>query len=233
LYQRFAVKEMTLMEKNSNAISPNVAILAVVLTFVLLQFLGTIFFILFDRAFALVAGELLLIVVPLSYMLYKRVNVREYIKLEMRPKAILLGVSLGILLFLVDLVVSTTLVSILGTSAIIEESNRLLLEISSSRQGLLLLIVALSLAGVCEEFTFRGFLQTAINSRYSFGVALLVSSAAFGFFHFDPQAVYTVSAFLLGLLLGYIYHHWHSYVITAVAHATLNLVVLTIIVLFM
>lgn len=221
------------MEKNSNAISPNMAILAVVLTFVLFLFLGTIFVILFEDAFALVVGELLLIVVPLSYMLYKRVNVREYIKLEMRPKAILLGVSLGILLFLVDLVVSTTLVSVLGTSAAIEESNKLLLDISSSLQGVLLLIVALSLAGVCEEFTFRGFLQTAINSRYSFGVALLVSSAAFGFFHFDPQAVYTVSAFLLGLLLGYIYHHWQSYVITAVAHATLNLVVLTISILFM
>lgn len=221
------------MKEEGIVISPLAAIMAVLATFIVFLFLGAVFFILLGDVFVMVFGELLLIVVPLGYMLYKGIDIKKYIGLEVKPRTVLLGVVLGILLFFFDLVISTTLVSIFGMSEAIEEANNLILNMSSSPQGLFSLIVALSLAGICEEFTFRGFLQTAINSRYSFGVALLISSLAFGLIHFDPQAVYTTSAFLLGLFLGYIYHHWRSYLIPAVAHATLNLVVLTVSVLLM
>jgi membrane protease YdiL (CAAX protease family) len=43
--------------------------------------------------------------------------------------------------------------------------------------------------------------------------------------------VYLLSTFLVGLVLGYIYHRYNSYITCAVAHSTLNLIVLTIIVL--
>ena len=215
------------MEENSIAISPLVAILAVVATFFLSLSLGAASFILFGYSFALIFGELLLIVVPLGYMLYRRVNVGSYIRMKVTPRTILLGLAFGAFLFLFDLVVAAALTSVFGVSEVVEETNELFVNMSESLQGLLSLIVALSLAGVCEEFTFRGFLQTAVNSRYSSGVALLVSSTVFALFHFDPQAVYTLSAFLMGLALGYIYYRWRSYVVSAVAHATLNLIVLT------
>jgi len=214
----------------SSVISPLEAVLAVVATFTLSLFLGAAFYNLFGYSFALISVELLLIVVPLGYMLYKRVNVGSYIKLEVKPTTILWGVALGGFLFLFNLVVSNILVSVFGVSEVMEESNTLIVDLSSSPQGLLSVIIALSLAGVCEEFTFRGFLQTAISSRYSPRVALLVSSIAFALLlHFDPQAVYTLSAFLIGVMLGYIYYRWRSYVVPAVAHATQNLIVLTII----
>jgi len=214
----------------SSVISPLEAVLAVVATFTLSLFLGAAFYTLFGYSFALISVELLLIVVPLGYMLYRRVNVGSYIKLEVKPTTILWGVALGGFLFLFNLVVSNILVSVFGVSEVMEESNTLIADLSSSPQGLLSVIIALSLAGVCEEFTFRGFLQTAINSRYSPRVALLVSSIAFALLlHFDPQAVYTLSAFLIGVMLGYIYYRWRSYVVPAVAHATQNLIVLTII----
>jgi membrane protease YdiL (CAAX protease family) len=219
------------MEENSSVISPLAAILAVVATFFLSLFLGAAFFILFGYSFVLISGEILLIVVPLGYMLCRRVNVRSYIRLEVKPRNVLWGLVFGAFLFLFDLVVVAALTSVFGVSEVVEETNELFLNMSGSLQGLLSLIVALSLAGVCEEFTFRGFLQNAINSRYSPKVALLVSSIVFAFFHFDPQAVYTLSAFLMGLVLGYIYYRWRSYVVSAVAHATLNLIVLTIILL--
>jgi len=217
------------MKENSGVISPLAAILVIVATFLLSLFLGAAFLILFGYPFALISGEILLIVVPLGYMLYRQVDVGSYIRLEVKPRTILLGLAFGAFLFLFDLVVVAALTSIFGVSEVVEETNELFLNMSGSLQGLLSLIVALSLAGVCEEFTFRGFLQTAINSRYSSRVALLVSSIVFGLFHFDPQAIYTLSAFLMGLMLGYIYYRWRSYVVSAVAHATLNLIVLTII----
>jgi len=204
------------------------AIIAVVATFILFLFVGAALVVLFGYAIGMMFGELLLIVVPLGYMLYKGVDVQRYIGLEMKPKTILVGAASGVFLLFFSLFISTVLVSVFGVSEAVEETNKLVVDMSSSLEGLLSVIVSLSLAGVCEEFTFRGFLQTAINSRYSLGPALLVSSLAFGLFHFDPQGVYIISAFLMGLLLGYIYHRWHSYVVPAVAHATLNLVTLTI-----
>lgn len=216
------------MEESRRSISPLAAILAVIATFVLSLFLEVAVFILFGYAVALISGELFLIIIPLGYMLYKRVDVENYVGLKVELKPILLGIAFGLFLLLFNLIVSTILVSIFGVSEAVEESNELLLDMSSSPKGLLSAIVALSLAGLCEEFTFRGFLQTAVNSKYSLGVALFVSSIVFGFFHFDPQGVYTISAFLMGLVLGYIYYRWHSYVISAVAHSTLNLVILAL-----
>ncbi len=217
------------MEETSSAISPLAAILAVIASFFLSLFLGSAFFVLFGYSFALVSVELLLIVVPLGYMLYKKVDVGSYIRLEVTPRTILLGLAFGAFLFLFNLVVGAVLTSVFGVSEVVEESNEVLLNMSGSLQGMLSVIVALSLAGICEEFTFRGFLQTAINSRYPSGIALLVSSIGFALIHFDPQAVYTLAAFSMGLVLGYIYHHWRSYVVSAVAHSALNLIVLTII----
>jgi len=217
------------MDENGRTISPLAAILAVIATFVLSLFLGAMILILFGYPFAMISVELLLIVVPLGYMLHRRVDVRSYIGLRMKPRTVLLGVTLGGFLFLFNLVVSNILVSVFGVSEVIEESNTLIVNLSSSPQGLLSVIIALSLAGTCEEFTFRGFLQTAINSRFSSSVALLVSSIAFALLlHFDPQGVYTISAFLIGVMLGYIYYRCRSYIVPAVAHTTQNLIVLII-----
>jgi len=93
----------------------------------------------------------------------------------------------------------------------------------------------LALAGICEEFAFRGFLQTSIfkstsatkSSTYAFVIAVLISAGVFGIFHFDPQAVYTIAAFITGLALGYIYHRW-NYTTSAMAHASMNLIVLAL-----
>jgi membrane protease YdiL (CAAX protease family) len=213
------------------AISPGWAILTVVVVFVLSIFLGAFFFRFFGVGLALVFGEMFIALIPFGYMLYKRIDIKRYIGFEVKLKYILLGISFGAFLLLFNVVVNGILVSIFGTSEAVQESNALILNTSNSAEGLILVVAALSLAGICEEFTFRGFLQTSINSKYSLVVALVVSSLAFGFFHFDPQAVYTVSAFLMGLLLGFIYHHWHSYVVSATAHATMNLIVLAVLLL--
>lgn len=217
--------------KESGTISPLAAILAVVASFFLVMFLGAAIFILVGYPIAQIFVELLVLVIPLGYMLYKRVNIRSFIGFDTKPRSILLGAGFGAVLFSFDVFITITLTLIFGTSTAVQESNDLMIGASESSQGLILVIVSLLLAGICEEFTFRGFLQTAINGKYSFGTALLVSSVAFGFFHFDPQAVYTISAFLIGLLFGYIYHHWHSYVANAAAHATVDLITVALLVL--
>jgi len=202
------------------------AVLVIAVTFVLILLLGSLFLIVLGSGPALILSELLILIIPLGYMLVKRVNIKRYVGLDVNPKLVMLGLASGALLLFVDIIVSVVLTSIFGVSQAIEESNAMITELSSSTPGLITVIVALSLAGVCEEFAFRGFLQSTLTRRYSFIPAVIISALAFGFFHLDIQLVYILSALVAGLVLGYIYHRWNSYVVAAIAHSTVNLVVL-------
>jgi membrane protease YdiL (CAAX protease family) len=204
------------------------AILVMVVTFVLVLFLGGFFFIALGSGPALVLSELLILIVPLGYMLAKHVDIKRYVGLDVNLKLIILGLASGGLLLFVDIIVSAVLTAIFGVSQAVEESNTIITDLSSSTSGLIAVVASLSLAGVCEEFTFRGFLQSTLTRRYSFIPAVIISAFTFGLFHFDPQLVYILSALTAGLVLGYVYHRWNSYVVSAIAHSTVNLVVLAV-----
>jgi len=213
---------------NQNVISPLAAILAVIASFFLILFGGAASLILLGYGPASIIIELLVILVPLGYMLLKHVDIKSYVGIEIKRGTIVRGIAFGGVLLLLDLVVAGALTTIFGPSQAVEDSNKLIMDLSSSFLGLLYVTVGLFLAGVCEEFTFRAFLLNSINRRYSFVPALIISSLAFGLFHFDPQIVYTIATFSLGLVLGYVYYRYKSYVTCAVAHSTLNLIVLAI-----
>ena len=202
------------------------AVLVIVVTFFLVLFLGFIFSYTLGDGAALVLSELLILIVPLGYMLLKHVDIKRYVGLDVSPKLVVLGFAAGALLLFVDIIVSAVLTSIFGVSEAIEQSNTIITDLSSTTWGLIAVITALALAGVCEEFAFRGFLQSTLTRRYSFIPAVIISAFVFGLFHFDPQLVYILSALTAGLVLGYVYHRWNSYVVSAIAHSTVNLVVL-------
>jgi len=204
------------------------AILVIVVTFALLLFLGSLFYLVLDDGLALVLSELIILIVPLGYLIVKRVNIKRYVGLDVNPKLVMLGFASGALLLCVDIIVSVALTSIFGESQAVQESNAMITELSSSTGGLIAVTAALGLAGVCEEFAFRGFFQSTLTRRYSFIPAVIVSAFVFGLFHFDIQLVYILSAMTAGLVLGYVYHRWNSYVVSAIAHSTVNLVVLSV-----
>ena len=215
------------MEQEKVIAVPTVdAILVIAVTFILVLLLGSFFFVVLGSGPALVLSELLILIVPLGYMLVKNVDVKRYVGLDVNPKLVLVGLASGALLLLVNIIVSAALTSIFGVSQAVEESNTMITELSASTEGLIAIVAALALAGICEEFAFRGFLQSTLTRRYSFIPAVLTSAFIFGLFHFDPQLVYILSALTAGLVLGYVYHRWNSYVVSAIAHSTVNLVVL-------
>ena len=201
-------------------------VLVIVVTFFLVMFLGAILLIFVGSGPALVLSELIILIVPLGYLLFKHVDIKRYVGLDVNPKLVLLGFVSAALLLAVDIAVSIVLTAIFGDSQAVQESNNTIIELSSSPEGLISVVSALGLAGVCEEFAFRGFLQSTLTRRYSFIPALIVSAFTFGLFHFDPQLVYILSAASAGLVLGYVYHRWNSYVVSAIAHSTVNLLVL-------
>jgi len=207
------------------------AVLVIIVTFVLVMLLGSIFVLALDTGLALVISELIILIVPLGYLLYKRVNIKSYIGLEVNPRLVLWGFVSAAILLSVDIAVSAVLLIIFGESQAVIKSNTLITDLSATPLGLIYVATALGLAGVCEEFAFRGFLQNTLTRRFSFVPAVITSAFVFGLFHFDPQLVYIISAMSAGLVLGYIYHHWNSYIVAAIAHSSVNLLVLAMLVL--
>lgn len=167
-------------------------------------------------------GELMFLLIPLIYLLNKKVNIMKYIMIG-NLKHVGLGVVLGMGLWGLSLILSLSLIYLLGPSKVVEETNLALIPLIKDSPVSIMLVVGL-IPGISEEFAFRSFLQNAFKSRYSFPTALLGASIAFSLFHFDPQVTYTIASFVMGLYLGYFYNRFQSYIMTATAHATNNII---------
>lgn len=64
------------------------------------------------------------------------------------------------------------------------------------------------LAPLCEEFIIRGTMERGLLSYKSPLVAILLTSFIFGLIHLNPWQFF--AAFLIGLLLGWVYYRTHS-----------------------
>ena len=78
----------------------------------------------------------------------------------------------------------------------------------------LTLVVTIFFIGLGEEILFRGYIQNVVETRYSFALGALVSAFFFGFLHLllmtpsqsvNNMIAVSVSAFVIGLTLSYIY----------------------------
>ena len=209
----------------SKQVSPLAAVLILVLIFIITMFGLPVLYIigLPVNVYILSAiGELMFLLIPLFYLLHKKVNLTKYIMFG-SLKHVVPGFALGIGLFGVNIVLNFLLTYLLGPSKLVGETNQAFIILLKESPATIMLVGGL-IPGISEEFAFRSFLQNALKSRYSFPVALLGGSIAFGLFHFDPQATYSIVSFVLGLYLGYFYNRFQSYVMTATAHATNNII---------
>ncbi|MBR4149692.1 MAG: CPBP family intramembrane metalloprotease [Rikenellaceae bacterium] len=99
------------------------------------------------------------------------------------------------------------------------ESFLNLLNQMGSNGGWSVLMLAV-LAPVLEEILFRGILLEAVREKYSSGRAIVVSALMFGVIHIIPQQV--VNAFVIGLILGFIYVRTDSLWPVIIIHALNN-----------
>ena len=190
------------------------------------MFVCTIILLILGTEVALIAGELLILIVPLIYLMSKRINIKDYINIQFTSKNFLIGLVCALLLFLLNIAASALLTAIFGNSQAVIGSNTTLINLSSTGLGLITVVLSLSLAGICEEFALRGFLQNSLTKRFSFLPAVVISSLVFGIFHFDIQFFYIIATFISGLALGAIYYKW-GYITAATAHSVMNLIVLS------
>lgn len=78
------------------------------------------------------------------------------------------------------------------------------------------------LAPIWEELFFRGIVLRRLMMKWSAPVSIVLSSILFGLFHFN--VVQIVYAFIIGLLLGFIYLRTGNIIIAMVLHSVSNFV---------
>jgi membrane protease YdiL (CAAX protease family) len=114
-------------------------------------------------------------------------------------------------------------VALLGLShfGALDHINRVMARASPG--WLVVLSFALALGpGMAEELFFRGFMQTRLAQRFGAALAIAITSACFGFIHFD--LVHTPVAAVLGLFLGWAVERTGSIVPAMAAHVVNNLI---------
>lgn len=82
------------------------------------------------------------------------------------------------------------------------------------------ILMTVVLAPIMEETLFRGLIQGAITERDGATRGILLSALLFGVIHFIPQQV--INAFLVGIILGYIYFRTRSLITVMLLHALNN-----------
>lgn len=104
----------------------------------------------------------------------------------------------GVIIFATDTVCQLFHINV-GDQPIIN----LFLKTNSPSLLITLLLFALSVAPVFEEFIFRGFAYPALKQRYGFWPALLLVSGVFAISHLHAPSFLPLFAFAIGLGLAY------------------------------
>lgn len=92
---------------------------------------------------------------------------------------------------------------------------------SPTGRGMYMLCALLVVAPVFEELLCRGVIFEAIRAKRGAWAACVISSMIFGLMHIEPQFV--LNAFIIGLLLSYIYMRTRSIFAPIILHSINNL----------
>ena len=87
-------------------------------------------------------------------------------------------------------------------------------------RGLWSVVALVVIAPLFEEFLCRGVLYGSLRTRYGSLQSMLFSALFFGILHLQPAAV--VNAFLMGLLLAWLYEETHTLWAPILLHALNN-----------
>lgn len=86
------------------------------------------------------------------------------------------------------------------------------------------ILKVLLLAPIYEEILYRGIFQEKLIEKYKPALAIILSSLFFSLGHLDPNIYF--KAFLIGLVLGYVYYKTKNLTYVIIIHFLINLVTL-------
>lgn len=164
-------------------------------------------------------GPIYLLGVPLFYLITRNMKTAplEKKKLNFSDFLIYLLICEGVMF--VGNIIGTSLNGVIG--AIIGESvKNTTSELIESSPIFLTVIFAVIIGPVIEEFIFRKIMISRL-ARYGEGVAIVVSSVAFGLFHGNFYQFFYAA--LLGAVLGYVALKTGNWIYTVIMHSIVNL----------
>ncbi len=114
-------------------------------------------------------------------------------------------------------------VMLLAIAVVVEPVMQLLPEVAApTGRGVYMLLALLVIAPIFEELLCRGVILEAIRRKHGGFIACVLSSLIFGVMHLEPQAV--LNAFMIGMLLGYLYIRTNSIFAPMLIHLFNNVI---------
>jgi membrane protease YdiL (CAAX protease family) len=101
-----------------------------------------------------------------------------------------------------------------------EEMMEIFKESIGNPRNIFAFITLVVLAPILEELIFRGIILRGLLNRYSPFIAIVLSSTLFGIVHLNPWQF--VSAFFLGIFIGWVYSQTKSISLSIIIHAFNN-----------
>jgi membrane protease YdiL (CAAX protease family) len=203
-----------------------------VIVFVLLAvgnlIVGGISSVVFGLHFTMLLSETLIFVIPLSFLPVVGYSLRRFLSFPGSPHPVFwlwLVLSLASL-FVVVSDVSGYMHQLWPRPELWQEAILKFFVAETWPEYLFRLFAAGIMAGFCEEFAFRGFLQTIFTERLGRDWGIVLTAFLFALIHLDPWNFF--SLFLLGLFLGYLVYLTGNLWIAIFIHFLFNSISFTI-----
>ena len=170
-----------------------------------------------NTALIAMLSNLLTIVFLLIFFKVRKQSVCQAVGLHKLPPVslipiVVLGISTSLLVGCVlSLLPESMLEAYAESSAWLQEGSLVIALIST-----------VIVAPITEELVFRGLIFTRLHQGMPQVLALLITCIVFGLLHGQP--IWMAYAFLLGLLLNWVYIRYRSLLANMVLHVTFNLV---------
>lgn len=151
----------------------------------------------------LIVQQLVIIALPAALMgLLLTTNVRKTLRLKLpKPQFLLVAAVLPFAIHPLAVELQSSLAWFFPQLP--EHATAALAAMSDDNVSIWFVLLAFAMApAICEELAFRGFILSGFENRGKTGVAIVLSSIAFGAMHMIPQQVF--NAALLGLVIGLI-----------------------------
>lgn len=163
----------------------------------------------------------LLVLVPVAYCTYLKIDAAETLRLHAPSvRSITAAIFIGVSAWVVANEFAMFQQHFIRQSKLMEEFNRKLIgELAGMPIPVVLVLIAV-VPAVCEELFFRGFLLSGLGRSLGKWNAILLSALIFGIYHFivDKLPITT----LLGVLLGYICWQTRSILPGMIVHGLHN-----------
>ena len=198
-------------------------VVRVLLWTIVLYLLASLFGQFTFEKWALLAGELALLLPALLYLRRHRYNPRLVFRLNpvswrVAATSFVLGLAITVLAIELDRLVNF----VLPFPEILAEALRLTLKAETWQDWFFILLAAVVFAGVFEEMLFRGFVQNAFEQRHNTLIAIFITAILFGFVHLSPWWI--MQLIFIAMFLGILAWKSDSIVPSAIVHAQNNLI---------